>query len=90
VHRHRLVVGVRTQDLPVRAGELCADQQRLDSAGAEECERREQVEEPDPLVVDCRQPAEQAGALLPDPFEAVGALARALRKGLDGYLSASR
>jgi hypothetical protein len=41
-------------------------------------------------VVDGRQPAEQAGTLLPDPLEPVDALPRARRKDVDRYFNASR
>jgi hypothetical protein len=70
--------------------ELRADQERFDPSRAEECERREEVEETDPLVVDGRQPAEQPGALLPDTFEPVDALQRLRWEDVDRYLSPSR
>jgi hypothetical protein len=70
--------------------ELRAHEERLDAAGAEEGERREEVEEPDPLVVDGREPADEAGPLLPDPVEAADALAGAGGEDLDRYLRLSR
>jgi len=70
--------------------ELCPNQQRLDAARCEEAERRKEVEEPDPLVIDGRQPAEEARAFFPDPFEPVDALPRAWAEDVDGYLSPSR
>ena len=48
--------------------------QRLDAAGGEEGERRPEVEEPDPLVVRRRQPAQQAGAVVPDTLETLDVL----------------
>jgi hypothetical protein len=75
VHRHHLVVGLGGEDGPVRAGELRSHQQRLDPARGEERERREEVEEADALVVDGRQPAEDARPLLPDQVEPLGAAA---------------
>ena len=77
--------------MSIRAGELRADQQGLDAAGAEEDERREEVEEADAFVVDGRQPAEQAGTLFPDQLEPFETAARRGRgEDLDGYLSPSR
>ena len=76
--------------MSVWPGKLRADQQGLDAAGAEEDERREEVEKTDPLVVDGREPAEQARALFPDQLEPLEAAAGDRRKDLDGYLSPSR
>jgi hypothetical protein len=90
VHRHDLVEGLRGQHLSVRPSQLRTDQERLDTARREENERREEVEQADPLVVDSRQPAEQAGALLPDQFEPLGAATCDGRSDVDGYFSLSR
>ncbi len=44
--------------MPVGTDQLRADQQRLDTAGAEERQRSEEVQNPDPLVIGRRQPAD--------------------------------
>jgi hypothetical protein len=90
VHGHELVELVRGQHRPVRLRELRADEQRFDPTGAEERERREEVEKRDPLVVDRRQPAEQPRALLPDALEPIDAPTRARAEDVDGYLRLSR
>jgi CheY-like chemotaxis protein len=51
-----LVVRVLRQEVLVRCRELRADQQGEDAADRKEHERRPDVEQPDLLVVDCRQP----------------------------------
>ena len=71
VHREHLVVGLGGQQVSVRADQLGANQQRLDAAGAEERQRGEEVEDPDPLVISRRQPADQSPALGPDPVQAL-------------------
>ena len=64
VHRHRAVVGVLRQEVLVRRRELRAHQQREHAA-----RRRRRpsavhdVEDPDPLVVDGREPARDLAAL---------------------------
>src|SRR5438874_9452799 len=62
VHREHLVVRVAGEDVLVRPRELRAHQQGDDPAGHEEDQAREDVEDPDPLVVDGRQPARVAAA----------------------------
>jgi hypothetical protein len=69
VEREELVERVRRDDACVRLGQLRADDQRLDPAQAEEGQRRDEVKNPDLLVVDGRDPVEETGPLLPDPFE---------------------
>ena len=69
VHREDLVVLLGCQERVLRLGELDPDQQRHDAADNEEEERREQVHDRDLLVVDSRQPAEDAFRLV-DPGEA--------------------
>jgi hypothetical protein len=73
VHGHQLVVGLRREHLLVRLRELRPHQQRLDPTGAEKRERGEEVEEPDPLVIRGRQPAEETPGLDPDPLEPLDA-----------------
>jgi rhodanese-related sulfurtransferase len=68
--------------------QLRAHQQRLDSAGREEREAREEVEDADALVVDGREPAEQARPLLPDQVDPLDAVVRDRRRR-DGYLRPS-
>ncbi len=57
VHREQLVVGIAGDEVHVRLGELGPDQQRHEPAREEEHEARDDVEDPDPLVVDGRDPA---------------------------------
>ncbi len=64
VHREELVVDLRADERVVRLAELQANHQRLAAAEDEERERRDQVEDPDPLVVGCREPAHQAAGLV--------------------------
>ena len=90
VHRHRLVEGLRRQHRSVRPGQLSADQQRLDTARAEEHERGEEVEQADPLVIDRRQPAEQSGTFLPDQTQPLRTPACERWQDLDGHFSSSR
>ena len=70
VHREKLVVGGRADDVLVRLDQLRADDQRLGAAGREEHERRPEVEKADPLVVGRHHPAEHAGPRLPHALEA--------------------
>ena len=60
VHGEQLVVGVLRDEVVVRLGELGAHEQRHHAGGEEEDERRDDVEDPDPLVVERRQPARDA------------------------------
>ena len=62
VHREHLVVGVAREDVLVGPRELRAHQERDDPAGDEEDQAREDVHDPDPLVVDRREPAGEAAA----------------------------
>ena len=62
VHGEELVVGVLGDEVLVRRGELGPHQQRQDAAEPEEGEARDDVEDPDPLVVDGRQPARDRAA----------------------------
>jgi hypothetical protein len=63
VDREELVVGVVLDEVLVRLGELCPDQQRHDPAGDEEEPSGREVEDPDPLVVDRDEPAGDAAAV---------------------------
>ena len=65
----------------VRRRELGAHDQRLDPAGEEEDRRRAEIQQPDPLVVDGRQPAEHAGPRQPDALESFELGARPRRCG---------
>jgi hypothetical protein len=56
VEREELVVALRRQQVVVRRAELEAHQQRLDAADQEEGERRDDVEDPDLLVVGRGEP----------------------------------
>ena len=60
MQREELVVDLGRDEVVVRDAELQAHHQRLDPAEDEEHPRRDHVEDPDPLVVGRRQPAEQA------------------------------
>jgi len=63
VDREELVVGVVLDEVLVRLGELCPDQQRHDPAGDEEEPSGREVEDPDPLVVDRDEPTCDAAAM---------------------------
>jgi hypothetical protein len=56
VHRHDLVVRVAREELAVGRDQLRAHEQRHHAAGDEEEQGRPDVQDPDPLVVDRRQP----------------------------------
>jgi hypothetical protein len=71
VEREELVVGARRDEVVVRLDQLRPHHHRLDAAGAEQDERRPEVEEADPLVVGRRQPAEHAWPALPHHLEPV-------------------
>ena len=60
VQREQLVVGVLGDEVVVRLRELGAHQERHHAGREEEEERGDDVEDPDPLVVDRRQPAGDA------------------------------
>ena len=75
VHREELVVGVLGDEVVVRLRELGPHEQRHQAGREEEEERRDDVEDPDPLVVDRRQPAGDAAV----------APGRADRLGPDGH-----
>ena len=60
VHRHQAVVGLRADERVVRLGELEAHDERLDAADDQEHERRDDVEDPDLLVIGRGQPGEPA------------------------------
>ncbi len=62
VQGHHLVVGIAREEVLVRLRELGAHQEGKHAAGAEEDEARDEVEDPDPLVVDGRDPARVAAA----------------------------
>jgi hypothetical protein len=64
VEREQLVVGGRVEERVVRRAELDPHQQRLEAAHQEEERGREQVEDPDLLVVGGRDPVDPAGAPL--------------------------
>jgi hypothetical protein len=81
MHRHQLVVGVRAEHVLVGAQELRAHQQRLDPAGREEHQRREEVKDPDPLVIGRRHPAQGPGAGRPYAPQPVEVLLRSGRRG---------
>ena len=70
------VVVLADEEGLVRRRELRADQQREAAAEREEDERRPEVEDPDPLVVDGRQPRGDAAAA---PVGAVGRRRRCRR-----------
>ncbi len=80
MQREERVVRVRRQERVVRRAELDAHHQRLDAADQEEDERRDEVQDPDPLVVGRRDPGDPAGGLgldavgddLGDPDRRVG------------------
>jgi hypothetical protein len=57
VHREDLVVDIRGKNVAVGTRQLHPDQQRFDATDEEERERGEPVQDPDPLVVDGRDPA---------------------------------
>ncbi len=63
VHGEQLVVELRRHEGIVGLRELNADEQRLDPAEEEEGQRADPVENRDPLVVDRRDPAPEAGLL---------------------------
>ena len=62
VHRERLVVGVLIQELHARDGELGPDDEGKDAGREEEQEAVQDVQDPDLLVVDGRQPVDDPGA----------------------------
>ncbi len=64
VDREELVVGVARDELLLGLAELEPHQHRHDAAGEEEEERRDDVEDPDPLVVEGHEPLRDR-ALLP-------------------------
>jgi hypothetical protein len=78
VHREQRVVDLRRDQAVVRLAQLQAHHQRFYTADDEEHERRDHVEDPDPLVVGRRQPAHQAVRL------ALDAVDDDLRDGGDG------
>ncbi len=66
MQREKLVVLLGREQRLVRAGELQAHDQRLDPADHEEDESGDEIADADRLVVDAREPADQAGLGLPD------------------------
>ena len=62
VHREGLVVGPLVEELEPRDRQLGAHQQRQDPRGEEEEERVDDVQDPDLLVIDRRQPVHHPGA----------------------------
>ncbi len=76
VHREELIIGVRRQHLQVRLRQLDAHGERFDAADQQEEERRAEIADADPLVIDGRQPAVDARAPSPRSRAACGALAR--------------
>ena len=69
VHRQHLVVGVAREEVLVGRRELRAHEQREHAAADEEDDRREDVEDPDALVVGRREPRREA---VPAPVGAAG------------------
>jgi hypothetical protein len=63
VHGHQLVVVLGREEALVRMRELGAHQHREDPARAEEDQARDEVEDPDPLVVDGRDPGREPAAV---------------------------
>ena len=63
VHGEQLVVRVPGDEVVVRLGQLRAYEQPHNAGGEEEEERRDDVEDPDPLVVERRQPARDASVV---------------------------
>ena len=61
VHGEELVEGVRADDFGLRRGQLQPHQQRLDSPHQQEDERRDPVQDADPLVINRDHPAPPAG-----------------------------
>jgi hypothetical protein len=92
VHREQLVVALRIDEVIVWFGELEPHGQRKQAAEDEENQRRDDVTAADLLMIDGRQPADQAGRAAPRSFKPrreprateVGPIAR------DGHLSVSR
>ena len=62
----QLVEGLRRDKALPRPGELRAHDERFDARGDEEREGGEEVADPDPLVVDRGQEADDPGGLGPD------------------------
>jgi hypothetical protein len=89
VHREKLVVRTRAEQVVVRNGELRPQEERLDAARSEEDECRPEVEKTDALVIRRREPTEDARSLSPDPVESLDALARGYGDGRC-YFRASR
>jgi hypothetical protein len=69
VDREELVVVLARDEVLVRRRKLRTDEEREDPAGHEEDERRRDVEDPDALVVDGREPAHEPPVL---PRDRVG------------------
>ena len=56
VHREHPVEHLRRHEIVVRVHQLDADDERLDAGNDEEEEREQDVQQPDPLVIDGRHP----------------------------------
>ena len=72
MHREHLVVLFGRQQRLVGAGQLEAQDERLDPACDEKDEGGNDVAEPDLFVVNRRDPAVKPGLRFPDPFERTG------------------
>jgi hypothetical protein len=66
VHREGLVVRLRIDELEAGLRQFQAHQQRQQAADQEERECRDEVEDPDPLVVGRREPRQDVAALAAD------------------------
>jgi hypothetical protein len=71
VHGEQLIVGFGGQDLQIRMRQLHPHDQRLDSAGDQEHECRDDVADSDPFMIDTGEEPANAGRRFPDDGEPV-------------------
>ena len=72
VHREQFVILLGREQRLVGTRELDAQGESLEAAGDEKDEGGDDVAEPDLLVVDRRDPAEEPRLRVPDPLERAG------------------